>query len=189
MSDILIKRLQERLRDHARVTDTTDVIKPRIYIPASSAVLDSAESRLAFKLPALLRRIYMEVANGGFGPSYGLLGIGGGATNEDKRDTVELYELFRSPDPEDRYWNWPERLLPIGHLGCAMFCCADCSSEAMPIVWFEPNPHSDGEPWDDCFIPFAGSLDEWLTAWLDGKADDLFEIAWKRKFGEEAWES
>ena len=189
MSDILIKRLRERLGDPERVTDGTDVIKPRIYQPVTSEVLDSAERRLGFKLPQLLRRIYTEVANGGFGPSYGLLGICGGAANEDRRDSVELYEWFRKARPDDDHWHWPERLLPLGHLGCAMFCCADCSSETTPIIWFEPNPHEDGEPWTDCFIPFAESLGEWLTAWLDGEADDMFEIAWKRKFGDQALES
>lgn len=189
MNDILIERLRHRLQDPERVTDATDVIKPRSYPPATFQALDAAEIRLGFKLPTLLRRIYAEVANGGFGPSYGLLGIGGGATNEDSRDSVEVYEWFRKANPEDHYWHWPERLLPIGHLGCGMFCCADCSSEATPIIWFEPNPHEDGEPWADSFFPFTDSLDQWLTAWLDGQADALFEIAWKRKFGDEAWES
>jgi len=189
MNDMLIKRLQERVLDRARVTDSPDVVKPRVHQPVNRDVLTLAEGRLGFELPTLLRRIYTEVANGGFGPSYGLLGIYGGATNEDKRDSTDLYELFREVDPQDRYWRWPERLLPIGHLGCAMFCCADCSSDAMPIVLFEPNPHTDGEPWDDCFIPFAESLNDWLAAWLDGNAGDMFEAAWKRKFGEEAWES
>src|SRR5689334_1918050 len=36
--------------------------------PASEAALEAAEARLGTPLPAALRRVYGEVANGGFGP-------------------------------------------------------------------------------------------------------------------------
>src|SRR5262245_5632447 len=39
--------------------------------PASEAALDAAEARLGTPLPAFLRRLYAEVANGGFGPGGG----------------------------------------------------------------------------------------------------------------------
>jgi hypothetical protein len=94
-----------------------------------------------------------------------------------------MYELFRKDCPNDPHWAWPERLLPLVHMGCAMLGCADCSSESMPMIWFEPNPHEDGESWSSSFIPLGLSLEEWLTAWLNGKTDDMFEAAWERKFG------
>src|SRR6185369_472182 len=43
--------------------------------PASKAALDAVEARLGAPLPALLRRLYADVANGGFGPGGGLLPI------------------------------------------------------------------------------------------------------------------
>src|SRR5262245_23166208 len=43
--------------------------------PASEAALDAAEARLGTPLPASLRRLYAEIANGGFGPGGGLLPI------------------------------------------------------------------------------------------------------------------
>jgi hypothetical protein len=93
--------------------------------------------------------------------------------NEDGCDAVDLYKLYRQPDPEDSHWNWPEGLLPLGHLGCAMYLCVDCTNPADPITWFEPNPHAHGEPWKDSFIAFADSTEAWLFAWLDG--EDLFD--------------
>jgi len=43
----------------------------------------------------------------------------------------------------------------------------DAATDAS-LIWFEPNPHCDGEPWDDSFIPIGGSLERWLSAWVDG---------------------
>jgi len=65
-----------------------------------------------------------------------------------------------------------------------MFACVDCSTDHASLVWFEPNPHEDGEPWDDAFIPLNISLEAWLRHWLDGSGDDLLEKAWNTKFGE-----
>jgi hypothetical protein len=72
----------------------------------------------------------------------------------------------------DRFWRWPDALLPIGHLGCAMYQCVKCDVRPFPIIWFEPNPHKPGESWDDAFFPFCPSLRDYLTAWLNG--DDLW---------------
>lgn len=140
--------------------------------PIGMAGVEQAESTLGFKLPDLLRRIYSEVANGGFGYAYGLLGLRGGLLNEDGQDAVGLYLAYREPDPDDLQWHWPPGLLPIGHLGCAMFHCVQCTDPTGPVIWFEPNPHERGESWDSSFIPFAPSLPAYFQAWLDGK--DLF---------------
>jgi hypothetical protein len=150
----------------------------RVFPPISLAELSEAEERLGFELPATLRNLYTLVGNGGYGPAYGLLGLTEGAVNARGLDSVSLYESFRQVDPDDPHWSWPEGLLPIGHLGCGMYACADCTSIEVPIIWFEPNPHCEGESWDDSFLKLTDSVIAWLEAWLDGTADDLFETAW-----------
>ena len=137
-------------------------------IPLSERDIAAAESRLSFRLPPLLRAIYGEVANGGFGEAYGFLGLVGGPLNENGLDSVSLYESYREADPADEYWHWPEGLLPVCHLGCGMYQCVQCLDDALPVIWFEPNPHEEATPWDDSFIPFSPSLREYLSAWLDG---------------------
>jgi hypothetical protein len=167
----LIAELLERRRASGLKAD--HVLFKADFAPLQKVEIEAAEARLGFTLPSSIRRVYGEIANGGFGPSYGLLGLSGGMLNEDHADAVTLYQAYRQPDPEDVFWKWPTALLPLGHLGCAMYLCADCSCDAAPINWFEPNPHTQGEPWDDSFFPLARSFDEWLLAWLDGK--DLFD--------------
>ena len=43
--------------------------------PAPPAAVAEAEELAGRSLPSLLRRLYLEVGNGGFGPGYGLLGL------------------------------------------------------------------------------------------------------------------
>jgi SMI1 / KNR4 family (SUKH-1) len=130
------------------------------------------DTELRFELPELLRMIYTKVGNGGFGPGYGLIGVPGGAI-EDGKTINEHYQSFRSSDPDDPKWKWPEKLLPICHWGCAIYACVDCSRPEAPVITFDPNCHDLNDSWDDCFRQSASSLQEWLTAWLNGV--DLWE--------------
>lgn len=77
-TDNLIAHLRGRVRDPQRKRDAA-------MSPASAALLAPtpwslmpgaiarAENALKLKLPPLLRRLYAEVGNGGWGPSSGLL--------------------------------------------------------------------------------------------------------------------
>ena len=137
--------------------------------PLSNEQITKAESQLGFPLPSLVRRVYSEVANGGFGDSYGLLGLIGGPKNESGFDAIKLLLSFRKPDPDDRFWRWPAGLLPIGHSGCGMYHCVDCKSKRGKIILFEPNPHEDGGSWRDAFFPFSPSFNKLMSDWLEGK--------------------
>jgi hypothetical protein len=50
---------------------------------------------MGFSLPPLLGRLWVEVANGGFGPGYGLLGLNGGCAADVVNLTLpDLYRLY-----------------------------------------------------------------------------------------------
>ena len=170
--DDLVAKLRERVRSGERAIDY-GFGNARPFPPATPQEIDESERRLGFALSPLLRRVYFEVANGGFGPAYGLIGVVGGAADGRRKNAVDLYAEYRMPDPSDPHWEWPAKLLPVCNLGCAMYLCVDCGDPRGPVTWFEPNPHCDGEPWDDAFNPLAASTDAWLSAWVDG--NDLFE--------------
>ena len=74
--------------------------------PASPRELAESEERIGFDLPPLLRSIYSEIANGGFGPGYGFIGlITRVPLGQFKGDSaVELFESFRDGDPEYPTW-------------------------------------------------------------------------------------
>jgi hypothetical protein len=135
------------------------------FPPALPEEIALAESQLGFHLPSLLRRVY-EIANGGFGPGYGLYPIGAG---EDMlvptyRSFVEVPCAPKPGEPGFDQYPWPERLLPICDWGCATWSCLDCRSDDGTII-----TSSNGEP----FASTGFTLRAWLSSWMEGV--DLFE--------------
>jgi hypothetical protein len=165
----MINRLKKRIENLNDATEGATLIQPTIFPVASEAAIRAAEAELGLRLPSLLRDIYKQVGNGGFGPGYGLLGVPGGATDDLGNNIVDLYHWYRKGDPTDPHWRWPASLVPICHLGCAMYACVDCNEDAGRMIWFEPNLNEEGEPWDSSFISLADSLEIWLDGWLQGK--------------------
>ena len=73
-----------------RALDVDAAVSP-LPAAADEAQLAEAERRLGFALPPLLRRLYAEVANGGFGPGTGILGIAGGWATGRRQTVEDLY--------------------------------------------------------------------------------------------------
>ena len=73
------------------------------YPPATEDQLLAIEAALGFPLPPLLRALYAEVANGGFGFGYGLRGAIGGFDGRGSSTIVEQY-LSRSYSEEILPW-------------------------------------------------------------------------------------
>ena len=146
-------------------------------IPASLDDVELAENELGFLLPPELKKIYLNIANGGIGPGYKILGAKGGHTSDEGDSISELYTILGSPDPEDPEWTWPKGLVPFCHWGCAIYSCFDATKDEYPVVWFDPNMREIGEPMEQQFIPHKKSLTEWLEGWLNG--DDL----WAETYG------
>jgi hypothetical protein len=168
MFEPLLDRLRERISSPVRRTDMTDVVPTEVRPPVTASCLAKAEGHLGFPLVTLLKSIYLEVGNGGFGPGYGLISLGGGATFNESESIVDLYKAFHQSDPEDRLWNWPDRLVPICTWGCAIYSCVDCSGLDGPVILFDPNGRGPDTGWEDAFRREFDSLQGWLTAWLDG---------------------
>ena len=165
----LIAQIRARIESPAGPIDDTGTRLKR-FPPATPTNVRNAEAAIGRELPGFLGQLYTEVANGGFGPDYGLLGIDGGAGNEGGHDATAIYLAYREPDPGDRHWRWPTHLLPVVHCGCAMYLCVHCRADDAPMTWFEPNPHMAGEPWDESFIPLTCNLEQLMSAWLRGES-------------------
>lgn len=162
----------------------------RLFPPASQLVLEASETRLEFRLPPLLREFYTQVANGGFGPGYGILGLEGGfadpvVTMGDEGGTLldwyyayrgtdrrmpglgsklagdESASLFIDPDPRSANWTWFDRLLPISHHGDWRLSCIDCSSPSYPVLRY------DGQ--QSILRQDSPTFEEWIDAWLRGE--------------------
>ncbi|MFD6226600.1 SMI1/KNR4 family protein [Streptomyces sp. NPDC060232] len=120
--------------------------------PLGAEEIARAEDILGVALPPLLGQLYTCVADGGFGPERGLLPL---------RQALAAYQARRASG-----WRWPEAVLPVADLGCAVYACVDCRSATAQVLLFDPNT---GEP-DLAWSVDAPSLAGWLRGWLDGTA-------------------
>jgi hypothetical protein len=91
--------------------------KPAVHAPLTAQALKKAEKKLGFKVPPTLARLYMELGDGGFGPSLGLLGIDGGHTDDGGMNAVGGYNAFRRPLKKGKPSPWPDAHLPVCYQG------------------------------------------------------------------------
>jgi hypothetical protein len=184
-----VERVRTRIQD-PKLTTSISKFTPRrgeLFPPASSLLLDAAETKLGFRLPLLLRELYSQVANGGFGPGYGILGLEGGfydpvitmgepggslldwyfAYRGDDQQMPELppelctdspLPLFIDPEPKPGVWNWFDKLLPICHHGDWQLSCANCAHPSYPMFLF------DGQ--QSQLSLEAPTFDAWVDSWL-----------------------
>ncbi|MBI1418461.1 MAG: SMI1/KNR4 family protein [Limimaricola sp.] len=133
----------------------------------------ASRAALGFAPPPLLMRIYREVANGGFGPGYGLMGLEGGWGAYRGMNAVQTYLWLREEDDGEDLQPGealapPEigpGLLPICHMGCGIYTLVDCNSPDARLATFDPaNDDAPVQP-----LPTA-TLFEWLALWVEETA-------------------
>jgi hypothetical protein len=132
---------------------------------AVEEAVEEAEDLIGFRLPPLLRRLYLEVGNGGFGPGYGVLGLRGGHRNDTRRAALDLYR--EANDTSSPHWSFlPASLLPVCYWGCGIYSFIDCSRTEGPMWGWDPNP---GPADRQALFPQPFTLAGWLGRWVRGK--------------------
>lgn len=86
---------------------------------ATAEAIEEVEETIGYPLPPLLRRLFLEVSNGGFGPGHGgILGAPdpeGPSLHSDWADLVDVHQAFGSdPDPQV-----PRHMLWLHDWGCS----------------------------------------------------------------------
>ena len=108
--------------------------------------METLEKRLGFTLPSILRNIYLEVGNGGFGPGYGLLPLNNKSSGKQFAESViSLYTDYLTGDPENPEWKWPKGMLPLCDWGDNIHSCVDCLKEPFPVYRSDAELLSDGD--------------------------------------------
>jgi hypothetical protein len=175
-----MERIISNLKSHLSQSCNTNelVIPERVLLaPATLEEIAQAERNLGFAICPLLKRIYFEIGDGGFGPGQGLIGIGHGYAKHfgDTADT--LYKKLVAKNPWEPGWYWPNGLLPFCDWGFGTYSCVDCNKPGHPIVYADPVFKEPEDDMDDIFIEHKNSVKEWFEDWLMGK--DL----WDEVFG------
>ena len=150
-TDDLIRRVA------ARASAERSSLRP----PVSESDLISAEEYLGFRLHPLLRRLYAEVADGGFGPEYTLFPLETAILQTPGKAAQAAVELR---DGERRYW--PLEAIAVMDWGCAMNAVVDCRSPEGAVLLVDPNAGLPDRA-KEWFLD-SESLARWLESWLDG---------------------
>ena len=194
MENQLLARIRKRASNPKKIYDMARGLSPapRLYPPATLEQIEATEAALGFPLPGLLRQLYLEIANGGFGPGYGLIGAQGGYSDFGRGAVERLYHSFHAGDIP-----LPERLLPVCNWGCGIYSCLDCRVPAAPVVICDTEaghvldgdqiqatltdangavlwtykPEAAPEPPPSrvpLLIPHRPSFEDWIEAWASG---------------------
>lgn len=161
--------------DHPRKTSFA-------YAPATTEQILATERALGFPLPPILHTLYSQIANGGFGPGYGLHGVLGGfneagnlvdgytfqITHAELVD-LEVYApkgLIHDPiDLPDTVW--PRYLLYLCDWDYATTSCLDAVTGCVYLC--RPSRINSRS---FTLLLEAPSLQNWLELWLAGELKD-----------------
>jgi hypothetical protein len=169
----ILAGLRTRIRD-GRPTDGRPAWP--VPAPATPEAVAEAEEVIGFPLPRLLRRIYLEVANGGVGPFGGIQGIRGGYAS-DWDNLVDLYVAeHAAPADPDLPPPPPPGVVFFCDFGCAMWTLLDCRHEQGQMWWWEEGDRHK----------LRLTLADWLTDWLNGALPDPPAYP-DRRLPDDAW--
>lgn len=142
---------------------------PAPRAPLDPATLREVEELLGHTLPIILVEVWTQVGNGGFGPGYGLLGLGPDGYPDDLgRPADDVYRALRTRSEKPPHFRWPALMFPISHFGCGILHCVDLATEEM-VIW-EPNFWDGRHSFATALFPTGRSLTVWLEAWAEGNS-------------------
>jgi hypothetical protein len=163
----LVVRIMELAHDSRRRNSAAQMVPgllgQPLPPPVPRKVVETAETQIGFRFPALLDRLWTEVGNGGFGPGYGLFGVNIEPSSELSMSIPNIYLQSIA----DESYGWPKKLVLICDWGCAYYSAIDCSTPEGEIV----KVLGELEP-----RPTGFSFARWMQDWVDGV--DL----WQRDF-------
>jgi hypothetical protein len=133
----------------------------RLPAPASSEAAAELEAAVGHPLPLLLRRLYCEAANGGFGAD-GVVSLApSGRWFSDEESLLQVHQEWSKDELGDLY---PHHVLPIMSMGCAIWWCIDLSTPEGRMWGWDPHRGCQRH----YLFPESCTLAEWLTDWLQG---------------------
>jgi hypothetical protein len=149
MGASIIELIRDRISGSDAIHDMAEGLSPapQMYPPIELADIEVSENRLRVELPLLLKQIYIEIGNGGFGPGYGLLGIRAELGDDRYYEAIDdAYEYMTDTAKDRGFDKWPAKIIPICNWGCDIYSFLDCSRPEYPVVVFNPDTHVVDNP-------------------------------------------
>jgi hypothetical protein len=117
---------------------------------ASAGAVADAEAGFGYELPPLLKRLYLEIGDGGFGPAGALFPV----------------ERPEGGDPLGAPNRLKQGLWPVCDWGCGIVSLVDCRTGDWRMWGFDPNPGQVDEALFEDEFTFAGWIHRWATGRL-----------------------
>ena len=171
----LLSRLRDRLTytpaveadgKCIRTNEAGDILPSRPPNAAISQVeLTAVEASLGFALPPVIRRISTEIADGGFGPAWGINRVKHPANlpfgpHWQVRMSVESWHQLYHDEYQESLDHYPRQFIRYCEVGCNISVCVDCTTRHGQVFIDDPNI----EP----AIQYQNqSVIEWLELWLE----------------------
>ncbi len=165
----LLDRIRKCAVDPNLATDMAAYGPFPFFKPTTETRLAKAEARLSISFPTLLRELLTQVGNGGFGPGYGIIGIGKLGSHDDMdQDLVAVNKMHRRGPKNCSNWHWPDSRLTFCYGGCACYYCVECHESLNPVYLFDPSRIRDecDDPASAALKREAKSLELFLENWL-----------------------
>lgn len=127
--------------------------------------MENAERKIGQRLPELLRRLYTEVANGGFGPD----ARGFACLTDGNRDpggvvwpsAVRIYQRSHKSGVLPASW------FELTPGGCTMYWYMSLTDADNPVLPYDSGWDDEQEP-EDGVTHVTSSLRRWLWTWAEG---------------------
>jgi hypothetical protein len=143
--------------------------QPMLPAQASAAAVEAAERELGGTLPIALRRAYLEVADGGFGPGAGLIPLSA---------AMAAYRSYLGESPGPRRSTWPRGVLPVTEREPGHYCVEVATGRVLDWDPEDLREHSNDAAWQRTFSEVAPSVEAWLTTWVGSRtrAEEMAEL-------------
>lgn len=153
---------ETRIDMHIGVTELPPVL--------SIKDIEKFEQEIGYPLPELLKQLFLQIGNGGFGPGYGLFPL-----ISDKEENM----LNFSQDFVDCQFDfWKTSHIPLVHWGCGIYTFMDLDQPEAQLQVFDGNNYDEEDPQFNGVFNIPHNLESFLQAWVDDV--DL----WKQMFAQ-----
>lgn len=165
----LVIAVNERASNPATRTDRAMQLPPapELGTRLSMEQIRSFERDLGFEFDSFYSRLLMEVANGGFGPGDGLIGMPGGRLDEDSNSAVDIrHYLFA----DENGGGIPPFVVPLCDWGDGIWSCVNMSNSGILTVV------------ETGVFDFGISIVDWFELWVEGQSlwSRMFEFEWRK---------
>lgn len=154
----LLKKIQSRaLNPHTRID--MDIGVHELPPILSEENIQQFENKIGYVLPDILKQLFLQIGNGGFGPGYGLFPL----ISDKEENMLDFSQDFVSCGFEF----WKPSHIPLVHWGCGIYTFMDLEQPHANLQVFDGSNYDEEIPEFNGVFEIPHTLDSFLQAWVN----------------------